>query len=165
MVENNPSLLKREYEEGHFIANHGYTHKYKEIYKTPDSVYEEYTRTNQAIINATGNENYNSLIFRFPGGSFGGPYAETKKIAKQKLKEKGISSVDWNALTNDADGAKTKEAIMSNLYETTKDKTSIVLLMHDAPDKILTYETLNDVIKYFKDNGYKFETFFDVIGR
>ena len=28
-----PELVKREYEEGHYIANHGYSHKYSKIYK------------------------------------------------------------------------------------------------------------------------------------
>ena len=41
-VESNPELIKREYEEGHYIANHGYTHKYSEIYKNTDTVLEEY---------------------------------------------------------------------------------------------------------------------------
>ena len=31
-VEQNPELVKREYEEGHFIGNHGYSHKYSTIY-------------------------------------------------------------------------------------------------------------------------------------
>ena len=54
---------------------------------------------------------------------------------------------------------------MENFYNTTKDLTSIVLLMHDAPDKILTYECLTDSIHYLKDNGYKFETMYEAIGR
>ena len=83
----------------------------------------------------------------------------------QKLNENGIGNVDWNALTNDADGAKTKDAIMENFYKTVKDKTSVVLLMHDAADKILTYETLPEIIKYFKENGYQFQTMFDAVGR
>ena len=37
--------------------------------------------------------------------------------------------------------------------------------MHDAADKILTYEALPEIIKYFKENGYVFQTMLDVIGR
>lgn len=165
MVETYPSLVKREYDEGHYIANHSYSHKYNEIYQSIDNVIEEYNKTNQLIKDAVGNQFFNTLIFRFPGGSFGGYYADLKNEAKQRLKENGIASIDWNALTNDADGADTKEKIMENLYETTQDKSSIVLLMHDASDKILTYETLQDIINYFINNGYEFQTFFDAIGR
>lgn len=164
-VEENPSLVKREFEEGHFIGNHGYTHKYSSVYSSVDNVFEEYNKTNNLIRNAIGNQKYNSLVFRFPGGSVGGPYNDLKKEALAKLNENGIGNLDWNALTNDADGAKTKEAIMENFYETVKDKTSVVLLMHDAADKILTYETLPDIIKYFRDNGYQFQTMYDLFGR
>ena len=164
-VEQNPELVKREYEEGHFIGNHGYSHKYSTIYSSVDSVLEEYNKNNNLIKRAIGNENYNSFIFRFPGGLVGGPYNDLKHEALQKLNENGIGNVDWNALTNDADGAKTKEAIMENFYKTVKDKTSVVLLMHDAADKILTYETLPEIIKYFKENGYQFQTMFDAVGR
>lgn len=164
-VEENPSLVKREFEEGHFIGNHGYTHKYSSIYNSVDNVLEEYNKTNNLIKNAIGNQKYNSLVFRFPGGSVGGPYNDLKKEALNKLNENGIGNLDWNALTNDADGAKTKEAIMENFYKTVKDKSSIVLLMHDAADKILTYETLPDIIKYFKDNGYQFQTMYDLFER
>lgn len=164
-VEQNPELVKREYEEGHFIGNHGYSHKYSTIYSSVDSVLDEYNKNNNLIKKAIGNENYNSFIFRFPGGLVGGPYNDLKHEALQKLNENGIGNVDWNALTNDADGAKTNEAIMENFYKTVKDKTSVVLLMHDAADKILTYETLPEIIKYFKENGYQFQTMFDAVGR
>lgn len=165
MVERYPSLVKREYDEGHYIADHSYSHKYSQIYESTDTVMEEYNQCNQLIRDAVGNPNFNSLIFRFPGGSFGGYYASLKSEAKQMLRDNGIASIDWNALTNDADGADTKEKILENLYETTQDKSSIVLLMHDASDKILTYETLPDVVNYFRENGYQFQTFFDVMGR
>ena len=164
-VESNPALVKREYEEGHFIGNHGYTHKYSSIYSSIDSVMNEYNKTNEAIKKAVGNDKFNSLVFRFPGGSVGGTYNDLKKEAERQLEEKGIGSVDWNALTNDAAGARTKEKILKNFYDTIQGKTSIVLLMHDAADKILTYETLPEIISYLKENGYEFKTMYDAIGR
>lgn len=164
-VEENPKLVKREFDEGHFIGNHGYTHKYSSIYSSVDSVFDEYNRTNDLIKKAVGNDKVESLIFRFPGGLVGGPYNDLKMEAAAKLKENGIANVDWNALTSDADNAKTKEAIMKSFYKTIENETSIVLLMHDAPDKILTYETLPDIIKYLKDNGYEFKTMYDMLER
>lgn len=164
-VELNPGLVKREFEEGHFVANHGYSHKYSSIYESIDNVINEYYKANDIIKNAIGNSNYNSLVFRFPGGSIGGTYNSLKKDAKQALKDRGIASLDWNALTKDAEGANTKEKLMENFYETAQNKTSIVLLMHDAADKILTYETLPEIISWARENGYEFKTLYDVIGR
>ena len=125
----------------------------------------EYNQTNNLLKNIIGNQNFNTLLFRFPGGLAGGKYAELKQNAANLLYQNGIGNVDWNALTNDAEGAKTKEKIMSNFYETIKNKTSIVLLMHDSSNKILTYETLPDIIKYFRDNGYEFQTIYQYLGR
>ncbi len=164
-VEQNPSLVKQAYMEGNFIGNHGYSHTYSTIYESFDSLIGEYNKTQQAIRDAIGNQNYNSLVFRFPGGSVGGYYNDFKLEAKQTLNSQGIGNVDWNALTKDADGAKSKEAILNNFYDTIQGKTSIVLLMHDAGDKILTYETLPDIISYLKSDGYEFKTLYDVIGR
>lgn len=164
-AEANPDVLKREYEEGHFIGNHGYSHKYKEIYSSSQAVLDEYNKANQIIRDAIGNQNYNSLVFRFPGGSSGGPYHDLKQQAKELLEQNGIASLDWNALTNDAAGASSKEKIMQSFYDTVEGKNSVVLLMHDAADKILTYECLPEMIKYFRDNGYTFQNLYDVIGR
>lgn len=41
-VELYPELLKQEYEEGHYIANHGYSHVYTNIYSSPQAVLDEY---------------------------------------------------------------------------------------------------------------------------
>ena len=164
-VDANPELVKREYEEGHFIGNHGYSHKYSAIYASADTVMEEYYRTNQSIRDAIGNQEYNSLAFRFPGGSVGGYYDSLKKATKQVLREKGIASVDWNALIGDSEGLNTKEKLISRFYETVQNQNSVVLLMHDAADKILTYEVLPEIISYFRENGYEFRSLYDVILR
>ena len=141
-VEQNPDILKREYDSGHYIANHSFSHKYSSIYKSADSVLEEYNRTENAIRVALGNNSYSSNLFRFPGGSYGGQYEKIKKEARKKLNENGIAYLDWSALTYDAEGAKTKDAILSNLKETINGWDNVVILMHDAADKKITYETL-----------------------
>lgn len=162
-VKANPELIKREFEEGHYIANHGYTHKYSQIYQNSQTVLDEYNYTENCIQEALENPNYHSRIFRFPGGSVGGYYHSIKKQTKSFLKEQGIVYLDWNALSKDAEGAKTKEDLLQNVIDTTGNKQSVVLLMHDAADKILTYEILLDVIKYYRDNGYEFKNIYDIL--
>lgn len=162
-VKLNPDLVKREYEEGHYIANHGYSHQYSKIYASSNDVIKEYNKTEQEIRKALGNTNYSSHLFRFPGGSIGGTYSKIKKEAKQELKKQQIAYLDWNALTNDAAGANTKEKIMSNLKKTVGNYNNVVILMHDAPDKILTYETLDEVINYLENKGYAFKNMYDLM--
>lgn len=40
-VENNPEIVKRAYEEGHYIANHGYSHNNSNLYKSEESFINE----------------------------------------------------------------------------------------------------------------------------
>lgn len=161
-AKQNPDILKREYQSGHYIANHGYSHKYSKIYESADTVLEEYNKTEEAIRAALENDSYSSNLFRFPGGSKGGPYEKIKKEARKKLNESGIAYLDWSALTYDAEGAKTKDAILKNLKETINGWNNVVVLMHDAADKQITYETLEDVIKYLQGEGYAFKNIYDL---
>lgn len=162
-VKANPDLVKREYQEGHYIANHGYSHEYSQIYKSVNNVLNEYQKAEKEIQKAIGIEEYQSHLFRFPGGSNGGKYADLKSKAKKELNKQNISYIDWNALTSDAAGANTKKKLLKNLKNSVKDKNSVVILMHDASNKILTYETLSDVIKYLREQGYSFDNFYSIM--
>lgn len=161
-VDLYPKIVKRAYEEGHYIANHGYSHEYSQIYESINSVLDEYNKTNQAVKNAIGNPLYNTNLFRFPGGSVGGKYNDLKAEAKLLLNQNNIASIDWNALNGDSEGLKTEEALLNRLKETTQNKNSIVILMHDAADKIKTYNVLPQIIEYLRQEGYQFKTFYDI---
>lgn len=163
-VEIMPEKVKEINVRGHFIANHGYSHIYEKIYSSPQAVLEEYNKTNELIQEATGNPEFNSHLFRFPGGLAGGKYAEIKKQAKELLEENQIWSVDWNALTGDSEtNNPTIERLMCNLQKTADGKKSVVLLMHDSAAKKATADSLPQVIEYFKQQGYEFKTFYDVL--
>ena len=162
-VEKNPSIVKRAYEEGHYIANHGYSHEYGSIYESTDSLLAEYNRTEDVIRKAIENESYSSHLFRYPGGSSGGKYKEIKKEAKTILEANQIYYLDWNALTKDAEGAKTKEQQLENLAGTVGEKSSVVVLMHDSSSKTVTYETLPDIIAFFRERGYQFKNIYDLM--
>ncbi len=162
-VDLYPDIVKREYEEGHYIANHGYSHTYSQIYESTTSVLDEYNKTNQSVKNAIGNQIYNTNIFRFPGGSVGGKYHNIKAEAKSLLEQESIAAVDWNALNGDAEGIRTEQALLNRLKETTKNKNSLVILMHDAGDKTKTYNILPQVIQYLRQEEYEFKTFYDIL--
>ena len=162
-VQANPDIIKREYNEGHYIANHGYTHVYTSIYTGMDSIFAEYNNTEKCIQDALENPNYHSKLFRFPGGSFGGKYGKLKEEAKEELKKQKIAYLDWNALSNDSAGAKTKEELIESIKNTVGNKQTVVILMHDAGTKISTYEALPDIIKYLRENGYSFKNIYDIL--
>ena len=162
-VDRYPALVQREYSEGHFIANHGYSHKYSEIYESPETVLNDYQQCEQSVKRALNDENFTSKVYRYPGGSNGGKYHDIKNAGKELLKENNVAYLDWNALTRDAEGTPTHESILENLHETVGEKNVVVLLMHDSSSKILTYEALPEVIAFFRDNGYSFKTLYDVL--
>ena len=162
-VELYPDIVKREYEEGHYLANHGYSHVYSSIYSSVESIVNEYNQTEQAIQQAIGRNDYKCHLFRFPGGSVGGKYKDVKSEAIPILEEQEVMYMDWNALTNDAAGSHTKEMIMENLQSTVGEKKNVVILMHDAGDKILTYETLPEVIDFLIEKGYTFDNFYNIM--
>jgi len=162
-VELYPDLAKREYQEGHYLANHGYSHNYKQIYSSAGAVLDEYNRTETAIKTAIGKEEYSSHLFRFPGGSSGGKFAKVKQEAMKLLDENNIAHINWNSLTSDAVGNPTKESIMNDLRTTAEGKNKIVVLMHDSGTKQLTADTLRDVISYLREQGYSFKNFYDIM--
>lgn len=65
-VELSPDIVKREYEEGHYLASHGYSHVYSQIYASPQSVLDEYNKSIILIKNAIGVQEYEPHLFRFP---------------------------------------------------------------------------------------------------
>lgn len=162
-VELNPEIVKREYEEGHYIASHGYSHVYSQIYSSPQSVLDEYNNCVRAIQNAIGVPDYNPHLFRFPGGFKGGKYEKIKFQAHDLLEQNNIAHVDWNALTSDSAGAKTTEQFIAELEKTVPKHNSVVVLMHDAGNKQATAEALPTIISYFRERGYEFKSFYDII--
>lgn len=121
-VEIYPNLVKQEYEEGHYIANHGYSHIYTSVYGSAWAVLNEYNNTDRIIREAIGNDQYISHLFRFPGGSEGGNYTDIKNEAKVLLEQNNIAYINWNCLTNDAVGTPTHESLIENLKATSNRK-------------------------------------------
>lgn len=159
-----PDTLKRIYEEGHYIANHGYTHVYSSIYSSPEAVLDEYNRCNDAVKNAIGVPEYNSHLFRFPGGLVGGKYADIKNQANELLSQNDIVHIDWNALSGDAETNNLSiEFEMQRIEETVGEKNSVVILLHDAPAKHVTAEALPQIISWLKERGYEFKNFYEII--
>ena len=162
-VDLYPDIVKRQYEEGHFIASHGYSHIYEQIYASPQSVLDEYNKSIASIRNAIGAPEYNAHLFRFPGGYKGGKYFNIKEQAAELLEQNGILNIDWNALTADSAGAETTEQFIAELEKEVPKYNSVVVLMHDAGTKKATADALPTIIQYFRDRGFTFENFYSVI--
>lgn len=146
------NIIKREVDEGHSVGVHSYSHDYKEIYSSCESLLKDVDRCNELIREITGKK---SSIYRFPGGSYGLDYKFVSAVTAH-----GMRYIDWNASTRDAEiyGA-TPEQLFEAAINTPACRERIVLLAHDTTNKTATAEALRDIIKYYKRNNYVFAQF------
>lgn len=162
-VKEHPELVKREYDEGHYIANHGYNHNNKILYKDMDSFKNEIVATDMEISKAIGVENYSSHIFRFPNGYMSHIYMNQKKDALKVLSNLDYVYVDWNCLNRDSEKKYSDSQLLNNLKKTAKNKGTLIILMHDTADVNKTYNVLKSSIDYLKSEGYEFRNFYDFV--
>lgn len=160
-VEQNPEFVKRAYEEGHFIANHTYSHQDQKLYQNRESFFEEILKTDKAISNAIGIENYHSHLFRFPCGSMVNYNVKKKYISY--LEEIDYTYLDWNCLNNDGIQKASSATLLQYLKDTSKNKNTLVVLMHDSGDLNLTQNVLQSSIDYLRSKGYTFKNMQDFI--
>lgn len=162
-VKEHPEIVKRAYDEGHFIANHGYSHNNKILYKSEESFRNEILNTDIEISNAIGVPNYCSHVFRFPNGFASPNYKCQKKNIVNVLTEINYVYVDWNCLNNDSVKKYSKQQLINNLKKTSKNKNMLVVLMHDTKDVSDSSSALKESIEYLKSEGYIFKNFYDVL--
>ena len=119
-VEEHPEIVNRAYKEGHYIANHGYSHNNSLLYKNYDSFINKIKETDLAIGNAIGVSNYSSHVFRFPNGFMSNIYKDKKNKYVNYLLDIGYTYIDWNALNKDSEQKYTKEQLLNNLISSSK---------------------------------------------
>ena len=155
--ENHEQFIKREKNEGHTIALHGYSHSYSEVYPSADTCLENFRKIKEQVYQTTGIE---SKIIRFPGGSsniVSKKYCEgvmTELVTR--VIEEGYRYFDWNVDSDDAGHAKTSERVYQNVITGIKPGRSNVVLMHDFAGNHKTIDALNDIITWGLEQGYVF---------
>lgn len=151
------AIVKREIAEGHTVGIHGYSHTYKDIYKSEDAYMENITKLQAKIKASTG---YNATITRFPGGSSNTVSRFNPGIMTRLSKlvvEKGYRYFDWNISSGDAGGAKSADDVYNNVIKGLSKSKQNVVLMHDTNAKSMTLNALPRIIDYGLANGYRFE--------
>lgn len=162
-VKEHPELVNRAYREGHYIANHGYSHNNKLLYKDMKSFKNEIVSTDLEISKAINIENYCSHIFRFPNGYMSNMYTSEKKKSLTVLSDLNYVYVDWNCLNKDSEKKVSNAQLLNNLKKSAKNKGTLIILMHDTADVNKTYNILKDSISYLKSQGYEFRNFYDFV--
>ena len=156
--ETGAELVKREYESGHTVAIHGYSHTYSEIYQSVDTYMNNITKLRDKIRETIGTE---ATITRFPGGSSNTVSRHyctgiMTTLAKEMVAN-GYTYFDWNVDSDDAGSAKSSDDVYRNVTNGLSKERSNVILMHDFANNTKTINALESIIDYGLQNGYTFE--------
>lgn len=148
-AEKNKELVKEEVTEGNMVGNHTYSHNMNYIYSDPKVFMSDVDRCEETLKSILGN-NYDLKLVRFPGGSFG------KKLEpfREEAKRNGYRYVDWNDLTGDAERNGVPVSHLIGEVKKYANHDHLVVLMHDAAEKVTTVQALPQVIEYFRSQGY-----------
>lgn len=151
------SLIKREYDEGHTVAVHSYTHNYAYVYKSMDNYFTDLDKMINKVHDITGD--YTKII-RFPGGSSNTISRRYQKgimtnITKEVL-SRGYHYFDWNVDCDDAGSAQNSSQVYNNVVNNLSYNKTNVVLMHDFNSNLKTVNALSDIIDYGLSHGYTF---------
>ncbi|MDO5518341.1 MAG: polysaccharide deacetylase family protein [Clostridium sp.] len=157
--ENAKKLVKEEYDKGHAIANHSYCHDYNVLYPGRhldlEAFKNDYNKNAEELKSILGDD-FSTRVIRCPGG-----YMSWKDMDQLDgyLEENNMASIDWSALSGDAEGGK-KDAsqLLKYAVESSENQEMVVMLMHDTYGKEETAKSLPKIIEYFKGHGYEFRT-------
>lgn len=152
-IKGRETILTRIYEEGHTIGLHTYSHDFKTIYRNPQAFIMEMQKT-EATINETLGTQLSLPIIRFPGGSAG----RLNTSFYNKLSEKGYLIFDWNIDLKD--GIKSNlspRQFLDNSKKCMDKSTRRIILAHCNSNNHNTCMALDDIIAYYKGEGYVFK--------
>ncbi len=154
--EKYDQYIKRAFDEGHTIGLHSYSHKYREIYESDSSYFNDLNLIEEKVEKIT---KVKPSIIRFPGGSSNtiGKKGLMKKLSIE-VEDKGYTYFDWNIASNDTSRISSTR-IYNRIINQLKNHNynTNVILMHDFANNKKTVNALKNIIKYGKENGYRFD--------
>lgn len=150
----NPEILKREYEEGHEIGNHTFTH-INVSKKGYEDIYKEINDTQQAVKKIIGKE---PTLFR-------PPYRALSKSMCSIVKQKDMNVVLWSNLDPRDWSNPGVNYIVDTI--TSKVDNGTIILLHDYNNlrnkRSQTIQALEIIIPKLKAMGYNFVTVSELI--
>ena len=157
VTNNGPDeLIKREYDEGHTVALHTASHDYSIIYSSDEAYFNDLYSVQNRVKRITGQE---SKIIRFPGGASNTVSRRYSNGIMSRLTQevvnRGFKYYDWNISSGDAGSTTEASGVYSNVVNSLRHDRVNMVLMHDI--KPYTRDAIRDIIRYGKNNGYRFE--------
>lgn len=149
-AEKHPEVILRQFEEGHELANHTYSHPWNTSLKR---IEEEMNKTDDIIYSITG---FKPTLFRPVGGLY------TDGMIDVAVKN-GYTVImwSWHQDTEDWKNPGVKKIVHKVLEGT---NPGDVILFHDGgSDRTQTVEALKEILPVLQKQGYQFVTISEML--
>ena len=144
-VQQYPYLVKQEYQQGHSVENHTWSHPFMPDLSEPSLIWQ-ITTTSNIIERVTGER---PTLFRPPYGAFTAPVLKVVNTL-------GLSTFIWNDDPEDWSQPGTNTIISRVLNRI---GYGSIILMHDGGgDRSQTVAALPTIIEWLQSHGYTFVT-------
>lgn len=162
-IEKNLPIVKRVYEEGHYIGNHTFTHR-NVAKNAPERTFMELQLTRLLIECITG---HSTILFRAPYNADSDPVSMEEIIPivlarQQNYLDVGesIDPEDWQV------GIKADE-IYRRVIKGVEQGNGHIILLHDAggTTRAETIKALPRILNYLQKKGYTFITLSQFLGK
>lgn len=147
-------IIAEEFNRGHSVGIHCYTHDYRTIYADEDAYFADLDAMQDEIVKQTGE---NTTLLRFPGGSSNTASCFNRGIMTrltEAVAEKGFTYFDWNVSSGDAGRTTETAQVVENVISGIKKHKVSVVLQHDS--KGFSIDAVEDIIVWGLENGYTF---------
>lgn len=148
-------LIKKEYEAGHSIGVHSYSHDFEKIYSDDKAFWKDFEEMEKVIEKQTG---HRTNLMRFAGGSSNTLSASYTKgimtLLTGEAEKKGYHYFDWNVSSGDGSSYISGQDVINNIISQVQNNDHSVVLCHDTKDA--TVNNIEYVIAWALENGYTF---------
>jgi cellulose synthase/poly-beta-1,6-N-acetylglucosamine synthase-like glycosyltransferase/spore germination protein YaaH/peptidoglycan/xylan/chitin deacetylase (PgdA/CDA1 family) len=170
-AENNISIIKRIFREGHELGNHTFTHP---------NIYEISTKRALIELDATRLlleciTGHSTILFRAPFNADSDPEAKEEIVPIELSRKRNYITVgesvdpnDWNKINEPSMNGDTIYNRVIRYYNEhlTQGDSSNIILLHDAGgDRTATVAATGKIIRYFLAKGYQFTTVADLLNK
>jgi peptidoglycan/xylan/chitin deacetylase (PgdA/CDA1 family) len=152
LVEQQADTVRRIVDEGHTIGNHTFDHSYKSLYHDFKGFWEQIQQTEQLIMELTG---VRPTVIRAPGGTYG--HFDT--FYHYYLDQAGYRVHDWNIDSGDSRKRYVPADTIVKTVTSGKIPYEAHVLMHDSSGHGETVKALPEIIRFFKEKGYRFKAY------
>ncbi len=156
ITKEREEIVKKTVKQGNAVGIHTFCHEKNVMYCNPESFMKDFQKACEKIQAVTGEI---PRLHRFPWGSNNAFVSSYVDELRDKLKQQGIRSFDWNVSAEDSVGRGIPAAtIKRNVMKDLEKYDQPIILMHDSATMKNTAGILGEILDEIREKGYGFAT-------